>query len=165
MGSRRYRASATVVRPVAECGGVAGGAVVRRRRAVCHASFVGIGVANGPMCLDVHTRLFEHALIRLKGKVWRVVHWRPRSVLPARTGLSKAAAREAGRRVRGHRRGTCQRRGGLDCGIRGLRHRKQAGANRTLHENRRGSFDIGVDIADIQGQEHAAGCRQCRSRA
>lgn len=48
--------------------------------------------------------------------------------------------------------------------IQGLRHRKQANPNRALPGHRRSSFDVGVGIADIQGQEDAAGCRPCRSR-
>lgn len=56
------------------------------------ASLVCIAVANGPMILDVHTRLFEHGVICLKGKVWRVVHRRSRSGLLARSGLSRRIA-------------------------------------------------------------------------
>lgn len=41
MGSRRHRANATIVRPAAECGGVAGGAAAGARLA----SLVCIGVA------------------------------------------------------------------------------------------------------------------------
>ena len=88
--------------------------------------------------------------------------------LAARTGLSKSVAREAvdgvfaatgdalanGEEVRIAGFGR----------IRDLRHQKQAGPHRTQPEDRRGGFDIGVDIAHIQGREGAAGCRQWRCR-
>ena len=43
--------------------------------------------------------------------------------------------------------------------IRRIRYQKQAGPHRTEPEDRRGGFDVGVDIARVQGREDTEGCR------
>ena len=83
----------------------------------------------------------------------------PPKVLIADKGYDSDAIREDVK-ARGDRRSARWRRGSSDRGFRDLRHQKQTGPYRTQPEDRRGGFDSGVDISDIQGREDAEGCRE-----
>ena len=80
--------------------------------------------------------------------------------LAARTGVSKGAARDAADGHPRHRRSACRWRGCPSAGIQDLRHQEPASPLRTQPKDRRGRFDIGVHIADVQGGEDAEGHRE-----
>ena len=91
------------------------------------------------------------------------IEWRHRGV----GGIDEQGRRKGrgGQRVRDDRRGSCKWRRSADRGIRDVQCQDPTYLHRAQPPDRRGNFDIGVEVSLVQGGEGAQGCSERRRDA